>query len=84
MYPEIAKRARAEGGKIHWGDETVLVNTDVRGCSFAPKGKTPVAYAPGTRKRLSMIATVTNNAVRIGRLSMETLTRIDLLSFSNY
>jgi transposase len=32
----------------------------VRGRSFAPKGKTPVAYAPGTRQRLSMIATVTN------------------------
>ena len=59
-YPEIAKRSRAEGGEIHWGDETALVNTDVRGRGFAPKGKTPVAYAPGTRQRLSMIATVTN------------------------
>lgn len=59
-YPEIAKRAHAENGEIHWGDETALVNTDVRGRGFAPKGKTPVAYAPGTRQRLSMIATVTN------------------------
>lgn len=56
----IAKRAHAESGEIHWGDETALVNTDVRGRGFAPKGKTPVAYAPGTRQRLSMIATVTN------------------------
>ena len=60
QYPEIARRARTEGGEIHWGDETALVNTDVRGRGFAPKGKTPVAYAPGTRQRLSMIATVTN------------------------
>jgi transposase len=59
-YPEIAKRARAEGGEVHWGDETALVNTDVRGRGFAPKGKTPMAYVPGTRQRLSMIATVTN------------------------
>lgn len=59
-YPAIAKRAHAENGEIHWGDETALVNTDVRGRGFAPKGKTPVAYAPGTRQRLSMIATVTN------------------------
>jgi len=59
-YPEIAKRARAQGGEIHWGDETALVNTDVRGRGFAPKGNTPVVYAPGTRQRLSMIATVTN------------------------
>jgi transposase len=60
-YPAIEQRARAEGGEIHWGDETALVNTDVRGRSFAPAGKTPVAMAVGgTRQKLSMIATVTN------------------------
>jgi len=41
QYPDIAKRARTDGGEIHWGDETGLVNTDVRGRGFAPKGKTP-------------------------------------------
>lgn len=60
-YPAIEERARAEGGEIHWGDETALVNTDVRGRSYAPAGKTPVAMAVGgTRQKLSMIATVTN------------------------
>jgi transposase len=59
-YPAIAERAKAEGGEIHWGDETALVNTDVRGRGYAPKGATPVAYAPGTRQKLSMISTVTN------------------------
>ena len=60
-YPAIAQRAGVEGGEIHWGDETALVNTDVRGRSYAPAGKTPVAYAVGgTRQKLSMIATVTN------------------------
>ena len=60
-YPAIEQRARAEGAEIHWGDETALVNTDVRGRSFAPKGKTPVTMAiGGTRQKLSMIATVTN------------------------
>lgn len=60
-YPEIHKRAKAEGAEIHWGDETALVNTDVRGRSYAPKGKTPVALAiGGTRHKLSMIASVTN------------------------
>ena len=59
-YPAIEQRARAEGAEIHWGDETALVNTDVRGRSFAPAGKTPVAMAVGgTRQKLSMIATVT-------------------------
>ena len=60
-YPSIASRAKSEGGEIHWGDETALVNTDVRGRSYAPKGKTPVTMAVGgTRQKLSMIASVTN------------------------
>ena len=60
-YPAIEQRARSEGAEIHWGDETALVNTDVRGRSFAPAGKTPVAMAVGgARQKLSMIASVTN------------------------
>jgi len=60
-YPAIEKKAKAEGGEIHWGDETALVNTDVRARSYAPAGQTPVAYTVGsTRQKLSMIATVTN------------------------
>ena len=60
-YPAIEARAKAEGGEIHWGDETALVNTDVRGRSYAPAGETPVAFTVGnTRQKLSMIATVTN------------------------
>ncbi len=60
-YPGIELRARQEGAEIHWGDETALVNTVVRGRSFAPAGKTPVAMTVGgTRQKLSMIATVTN------------------------
>lgn len=61
QYPAIEARAKQEGAEIHWGDETALVNTDVRGRSYAPMGKTPVAFAVGgTRQKLSMIATVTN------------------------
>lgn len=38
-----------------------LVNTDVRGRSYAPRGATPVTMAVGgTRQKLSMIASVTN------------------------
>ena len=38
-----------------------MVNTNVRGRSFSPAGKTPVTVAVrGTRQKLSMIATVTN------------------------
>ncbi len=60
-YPGIEQRAKREGAEIHWGDETALTNTDARGRSFAPAGKTPVALTVGsTRQKLSMIATVTN------------------------
>ena len=54
QYPEIEKRAKAEGGEIHWGDETALVNTDVRGRSYAPAGKTPLplsSVVPGRNCR---------------------------------
>ena len=60
-YPAIEQRAKSEGAEIHWGDETAVVNTDVRGRSYAPVGKTPVAFTVGgTRQKLSMIATVPN------------------------
>lgn len=61
QYPEIEKRTKAEVGETHWGDETALANTNVGGRSYAPAGKTPVTYTVGgTRQKLSMIATVTN------------------------
>ena len=59
-YPAIAQRAGAEGAEIHWGDESALSNTDVRGRSFAPKGKTPIALHPAKREHLSMISSVSN------------------------
>lgn len=66
-YPAIETRAKAEGAEIHWGDETALMNTDVRGRSCAPVGKTPVTYTVGgTRQKLSMIATVTNQRKNAG------------------
>ena len=52
---------KAEDAEIHWGDETAVVNTDVRGRGYQPKGQTSVALAAGgTRQKLSMISTVTN------------------------
>ena len=48
-YPAIEQRAKAECAEIHWGDETAVVNTRVRGCSYAHAGKTPVAFAVGGR-----------------------------------
>ena len=82
QYPAIEAKAKAEGAEIHWGDETALVNTDVRGRSYAPVGKTPVSFAVGgTRCKLSMIATLTNQGKTRWMIIDESLTRISSLSF---
>ena len=81
-YPGIEQRARAEGAEIHWGDETALVNTDVRGRSFAPRGKTPVLpTVGGTRQKLSMIATVTNRGKTRGMIIDEAFNADKLIEF---
>ena len=60
-YPSIAARAKAEQAEIHWADETAVMNTDVRGRSYAPKGKTPTTCSVwGSRQRFSMISSVNN------------------------
>ena len=59
-YPVIAERAKTEGAEIHWGDETGLRSDDVRGRSFAPKGKTPVVRINSKRENVGLISTVTN------------------------
>jgi transposase len=59
-YPIIAQRAKLEGAEIHWGDESGLRSDDVRGRSFAPKGKTPTVVVNHKRHNLSIISSVTN------------------------
>jgi transposase len=81
-YPAIEQRAKAEGAEIHWGDETAVVNTDVRGRSYAPAGKTPVTFAVGgTRQKLSMIATVTNQGKTRWMIIDETFNSDRLIEF---
>jgi len=60
-YPRIERRALTEGAEIHWGDETAVMNTDVRGRSYSPRGRTPTTcVVGGKREKFSMISTVTN------------------------
>lgn len=59
-YPRIAQEAKAAGAEILWGDETGLRSDDVRGRSFAPKGKTPVVRVNSRREGLSIISAVSN------------------------
>lgn len=60
VYPAIARRAEEEGAEVHWGDETGLRNDDVRGRSFAKRGKTPVVRVLNKRFGRSIISTITN------------------------
>ena len=59
-YPEIAKRAKKEGGEIHWGDETGLCNDSYHGRSYAPRGETPAIKLYPRCKRVNLISSVTN------------------------
>ncbi|HYD60425.1 MAG TPA: IS630 family transposase [Noviherbaspirillum sp.] len=59
-YPRIARRAKEEGGEIHWGDEAGLRSDDVRGRSYAPRGETPVVRPNHRRENVGLISTVTN------------------------
>ncbi|KAF1010483.1 MAG: transposase [Burkholderia sp.] len=59
-YPEISRRAIAEGTEIQWSDETGLRSDDVRGRSYAPIGKTPERRVASRRESLSVMSSVTN------------------------
>jgi transposase len=77
-YPAIAKRARAAGAVIYWGDATGLSNQDQIGRSYAPiglrpiprrdvgaadRGQTPVVSRTAKRVTRSMISAVSNRGL---------------------
>jgi transposase len=59
-YPAIVARAKQARGVLFWGDETGLRSDDVRGRSYAPRGRTPVVRVCHKRAGLSLISAVTN------------------------
>jgi transposase len=59
-YPAIVARAKAEKGAIFWADETGLRSDDVRGRSYAPRGRTPVVRVCHRRAGLSLLSAVSN------------------------
>jgi transposase len=59
-YPAIVARAKRARGAIFRGDETGLRPDDVRGRSYAPRGRTPVVRVCHKRAGLSLISAVTN------------------------
>jgi len=59
-YPALAKRAKAEGALIYWGDEMGLRSDHQAGRSYGVCGQTPVIPGTGKRFSCSMISAVTN------------------------
>src|SRR3712207_4199845 len=59
-YPAMVAAARRARGTIFWGDETGLRSDDVRGRSYAPRGRTPVVRVCHRRARLRLGSAVTN------------------------
>lgn len=60
VYPAIKRRSVLENAEIHWGDETGVRNDDVRGRSFAKRGRTPVVRVLNKRFGRSIISTISN------------------------
>jgi transposase len=80
-YPAIAARARAEGGAIFWGDETGLRSDDVRGRSYAPRGRTPEVRVNHRRANLGLISAVTNKGELRWMVLDGAITAPDLIRF---
>ncbi|MGZ3301600.1 MAG: helix-turn-helix domain-containing protein [Isosphaeraceae bacterium] len=58
--PAIERRAATEGGEIPWGDETGVRSTGPHRRGSARPGATPEWIVPGSRSRVPMVSTVTN------------------------
>ena len=59
-YPAIKRRAQAQRARIYWADECGMRSDDVRGRSFAPRGRTPEVASTGQRFGCSMISALNN------------------------
>jgi transposase len=59
-YPAIEAQARQQKGTIFWGDETGLRSDDVRGRSYAPRGKTPLVRPCHKRANVGLISALPN------------------------
>jgi transposase len=62
-YPATARRAKAEGAMIYWGDETGITKEDQIGRTWAPRGQTPVVARRARRISQSLISAVNNRGL---------------------
>ena len=60
-YPAIEARAKAEGARIYWGDETGCRSEHASGKGYSPKGQTPVVTVNGCRFSCNVISAMNNS-----------------------
>lgn len=60
-YPAIEARARKEGARIYWGDETGCRSDHASGTTYSPRGKTPVVAVNGCRFSCNVISAINNS-----------------------
>jgi transposase len=70
-YPEVRRRAKAEGAEIHWGDEMGVRSDHQVGRTWGRKGKTPVVRGTGQRFRCNVISSLTTQGVLRFRVFQE-------------
>ena len=80
-YPEIKKRAKAEGATIFWGDETGIRNDCQHSRGYAPIGKTPIIDINAKRFSLNMISAITNQGLVRFMIYKENMTARVLIRF---
>jgi len=60
-YPAIEKRAKKEGARIYWEDETGCRSDHTAGRSYSKRGKTPILRVNGNRFSCNVISAVNNS-----------------------
>lgn len=57
-FPAIKKMAEGENAEIYFGDESSVRSDYHSGCTWAPKGQTPVVTTTGSRFKINLISAI--------------------------
>lgn len=67
-YPQIQRRAKAEGARIYWEDETGCRSDHTAGRSYSKRGQTPLVRVNGNRFSCNVISAVNNSGNLVFRV----------------
>ena len=62
-YPEIVRRAKAQGGTVYWADETAIRQDTAWIRGYAPTGQTPQLLHSARWDSITLISAVTNQGL---------------------